>query len=705
MSIATNITLVDFISSDSDAKREFDLRSQWPWLKHISDDGHTWLIADGQGEKRESAEVSINIELMDGSNLADRKNLSLYSLVVEYSEVYRLHNPLVTAAVHIQRIKALLAFVCWLSEYRIRSLEKVTKAHIESYTEHIAYGYEAALKVPNRVFTAVKRAILKGESLPIKSGYFVRRDTYSLAGINHSGSTKRHSSYPHASAMLSWFEACIRKDFQGYDLEKIEYQDLLEDLNLFPERRTISTIHRNLLPIDEIWQWHRHLHSANIRFNPFPEGVTKASSRLGKENKRTKSIPPKVAFEFLAEATKWVLDYSETIVSLYQSSASADSVEASLLELGIDIKVEDGNWFFASKKRDSVTLEGIVRILSAACFAVIASLTARRKEEIFDLGHDCIDEDRGDGAYWLTIYIEKTSRRYDLCPVPALVKKAVNVLENISASARKLTGRDTLWEYVTVDGKVSSFAITGSLQNLYDHFVISRTDVEWNFSPHQFRRFFALIYYYRYEGAAIGPLSYHMRHFNLEMTRKYITDTDFHKEMKDVGEEWTALFLRQILSGKRKVGGRGGEKIKKKLQDWVDHFRGRVDVVERERVVQKMLRYMKRVGSTFTQHVWGTTCSCPVDTSLAALAHCRNQDGKPDFSNGTEELCGGCPFSIHEERYSSGVAKSLRSIDNTRKVCRKNSILNELSGVKISSLNLMLERAEAIEVLDLKGHE
>ncbi|MET0014353.1 MAG: hypothetical protein ABW088_11925 [Sedimenticola sp.] len=701
MDKVTDISLLDVVRSDSATKELHDNSKNWPWLNHISDDGHTWEIIDTAGEKRKTTQVSFNIELMDGTNLADAKNQEFYALAVEYAEVFRLYNPLISSLVHAQRIRALLTFICWLSEYRIKSLNQVSKEHIDSYSKHIAYGNEVALKIPNRVFDAVKQAILNSNCLPIKHGIFIRRDVYALSGTNHFPSLRQAPNHPYSSMVLGWFERNLKQDFKGIDLENIEYQDVMEEMDCIPTRVTIQDVQRKLLPMEEIWQWHHHITRSVFRYNPFPEGTGKAAKKLGILSKRTKTIPPKVAFAFLAEATKWVLEYSDVITRLYKDQVSSETAMTTLMDYGLNAVIEDGNWFFASKTRNSVTIEGLVRMLAASCFAVIAALTARRKEEIFDLGCKCIDEDRGDGAFWLTIYIEKTRQRYDLCPVPGLVKKAVSTLEALSKSPREKSDDDSIWQYTTSEGEVSSFKIAGSLQDLYDHFVLDSTGIEWSFSPHQFRRFFALIYYYRYEGAYIGALSYHLRHFNIEMTKRYITDEDFHKEMKEVGEEWTANFLRQVVSGRRKIGGKGGDKIKKKFKDWLSHFRSKVDVVEREQVVQKMVRYMNRVGANFVQHIWGTVCSCPTHTSLARLAECRNENDMPELSNGTEELCGGCPFSVYTERYAEGIERDLEARHNTQSYCQKGTILSELSGIQITSLNTLLQKAESITPLIL----
>jgi len=673
-------------------------RYLWPWLHSVSKDGHEWIVSDGSGSLGRTQSVFFDVGLMDGTNLADKCNKEFYNLAIDYAETFRLFYPDCTAAVHANRIKALLGFLCWLSNYRIKSLKDVTAEHISSYARHVAYGFEIALLVPKDVFDTVRDSILNGLQLPIDSaGRIRRKEIHQLAGTQYIFGRRRISGQ-YTNSILTWFETHIRTNFQGVDIQSIKYTDVLDEMDNVPSKNTCQDVQRKLLPLEEIWAWSNHISSKCFNQNPFPEGSGKLSFQLGVECKRTKSIPPRVAFAHLAESVKWVLDYAPIIEGLYNNTASPKVVMKTLETHGLTLTVQTGN-YFVSKAKNTVTLEGIVRMLASACFTTIAALTARRKEEIFDLGAGCID-DRDDTSYWLKTYIEKTSQRYDLVPVPALVKKAVEILERISKEARSQSGNDSLWQYISASGEISSFQIDRSIQNFYDINVLSKTNVEWSFSPHQFRRFFALIYYYRYEGSYIGALSYHLRHFNLEMTKRYITDADFMKEMNEVADEWSATFLRGVISGKTKIGGKGGDKIKKKFEDWLRHYRSKVDVVERERAIERMQMYMKKSGVNLTQHVWGTVCSCPTNTTLADKAMCANENHMPELSNGTEELCGECPFSVYTERYAEGISKDLKARSNTKRFGGDDTILGELAGIQIISLNTLLERAESITSME-----
>ena len=150
----SNLALLDVFQA-SDAEEKFKSnRESWPWLSNISIAENTIEITDTTGENRGKSSVEFDIKLLDGSKLTDKRNKEFYDLVIEYVEVFRLHNPVIGASVHAQRIRSLLSFICWLSQYKIRSLAKVTKTHLEKFANDAAFGTEFSLSIPDKVFNA-----------------------------------------------------------------------------------------------------------------------------------------------------------------------------------------------------------------------------------------------------------------------------------------------------------------------------------------------------------------------------------------------------------------------------------------------------------------------------------------------------------------------------------------------------------------------
>ena len=61
--------------------------------------------------------------------------------------------------------------------------------------------------------------------------------------------------------------------------------------------------------------------------------------------------------------------------------------------------------------------------------------------------------------------------------------------------------------------------------------------VSFEFSEHQFRRFWAMTYYYKYPKAELAALSWFLRHSSFEMTTIYITDENMSEVAQRVKED------------------------------------------------------------------------------------------------------------------------------------------------------------------------
>jgi len=73
-----------------------------------------------------------------------------------------------------------------------------------------------------------------------------------------------------------------------------------------------------------------------------------------------------------------------------------------------------------------------------------------------------------------------------------------------------------------------------------------------------------VLYFYRYEGATIEVLSHHLRHFSLEMTKRYVTqDSEVAALWTDVEWGYAGDVARSIVAGERSVSGAAGERLKK----------------------------------------------------------------------------------------------------------------------------------------------
>ena len=345
-----------------------------------------------------------------------------------------------------------------------------------------------------------------------------------------------------------------------------------------------------------------------------------------------------------------------------------------------------------------MTPDRFVRLTAAACFAIIAGLSARRIGEIMDLGAGCTFVDM-DGHHWIRIYVSKTLRRYEQMPVPAAMHQAVECLEEISAEAREETGDDSLWQYRSrYQSRCVRLRPNAELNNL-SRFLGGDLHERWRFHPHQFRRFFAMLYFWRYEPGDVAALAHHLRHFDLDMTRQYVTDDGFNRIWQDVAEERQRDVLASVVDGSRRVGGPAGERLKARIEALRRRYRRDVQVVAAERIVEKLLRLVTKWGSACKMHVWGTICVCPQKGSRdqGRYAHCKGaQERGPVFSQATVATCARCPYALHTGRFESAARAALADQEALAAGLPEGTLLKDFISSNCEDLKKALERGEGV---------
>jgi len=688
---ASRTTVSNFVSVQTNSDEHLPR-----WLLNVSESGLQWTIAGGLRAADDQSLVDFDISLPDGSALAESAGGSLLEMAMAYAVRFRIVNPESTSGTHRRRISDLLTFFCWMNLHHISALSRLTPDHIELFASKLAYGSEWALEIPHRLIRCIGKTFAAGEGPRMMPRYRHRIARGAIYQAIHENQNRAHP-YPMSSAVLDWYDA------DEWEIEHWNNVELvLAKAGVRPKLRTWSALQQSLLPLDELYLWRRYLPGNSLNFVPFPKGTHAIARTLGVETERTPTIPPKLAFEFLAMAIWWVIDVAPIVQGVHEGKLSRDECEAKLNALGIEVAIQDSPWVKISTFRRDVSAEGLLRLLAAACFAVIAGLSARRLEEIKDLGAGCVTED-SEGQCWITIYIEKTLRRYELIPVPKIIKMAVECLELLSKEAREKSASDSIWQttrngdVVPLHGEMflDELAILGG--RLADEWAGA-----WSFSAHQFRRFFAMIYFWRYDRGELGALSHHLRHYDLEMTKRYVTDTNGRRIFSEIAGLWRAALLRDIVAGRKSIGGIAGSRLKAVANKLMQQLRKVIDVVTPEKVAARLLRLTDRLGVEFRQHVWGTICACPSKTRFASLARCKGERRHgPVFKNATEDLCANCPFAVHTERFARATALA---VERRASSCiQPQALLQELSKIQIVALEEAVERGDAMPLFESIG--
>lgn len=612
-----------------------------------------------------------------------------------YAWVHRLYNPSVCAAVHVTRLSNLFDFFSWLNLRSVRSLQSVTSDHIYLYVEQRAFGKEWAAEVPQRLYKFLLQTQAEGKELPVKKRgtKIARAVVYKRANLIRYDSGC--ASLLYGASILDWVKMNGLENIQQTSLEEI-----LSVQQSTPIKLVGETLHAACLPIDELWLWRRHFPHENLKFDPFPGGCGRLAKSLGRTSGKHPTLPPRLAVSYFSDALKWVLDFAPIIIRevCEKRDVNLSALNKKLNKAGLDIEVVALKVSSIPKRK--LTTTRLLEMLATACFVVICSLTARRIDEVCDLGGGCVLKDQ-EGHYWLKIYIEKTLQEYDQIPIPVSVFKAIGVLEKISLTARDQSKNYSVWQFHL--GGIGRIREIKPERFLNDLAHINRTQLsaeEWAFSAHQFRRFFAILYFWRYEMGDLPGISHHLRHFDLEMTKRYVTDVEFGRVWKDVEAEWQGATIRAIVDGSRGVGGKAGDRLKKEAGKLLQRYRKTVDVVAPERAVEHLQRLAKRWGSEFKEHEWGTICACPSNTKLSEAAMCKG-DAKigPVFANADESSCAACPFAIHTERFPEKAAQALALRKSTAAACSDDPFVSKLMNTQIHTLESVFDKFEVKQLL------
>ncbi len=500
-----------------------------------------------------------------------------------------------------------------------------TFAHLQPYDleqliDDCRYGLDAVLHASERVEAYLGGLAAANEVNPRPFGglpQYIIPSSGARTTVVHAEPIIAACNLPSGALMLPRVAALIAQAAQANGLTSQSKGKLFPLTN-----NTVQAIQRWLDPLEQLHAMRRQIEAEAISFKPFPQGAARVAAVKGVGVERTPIPPPMLVLHLLEHSARWIFNRRQPELP------SANS------------------------------REHVLRT-ATACWIIIAAFTARRDEEVDELQHGCL---RGDAAsgWWLHVYIEKTLQRKEWVPVPELVAKAVEVLSNISAAARRKTGTEYLFQWQRPDGEVTRLDVGRHLDAFAAavqvplHRPRSGPPVAWHWHPHQFRRFFAVLYFYRFEGGTIEALSHHLRHFSLEMTKRYVTqDPEVAALWTDVEWGYMGHVARSIVAGERSVSGSAGERLKKTARRLIDVFRRKLQIASPERVGASLTLIMQRQGIVLTPKPW-VTCSCPQTNDAAQKAACRrNQSVEdttvgPDFAHAGPAVCSFCPHAMTE---------------------------------------------------------
>lgn len=258
--------------------------------------------------------------------------------------------------------------------------------------------------------------------------------------------------------------------------------------------------------------------------------------------KRTGTIPEEQASFIADRALRWVVDYSPEVLRLLRESQP-------ILGLSLRSRAEPYRALISAAHfsgpaapsinpqtfwrcrtpppEGTITLhEAAFHLLATACAIVIALFSARRKTEVTALRTNSLKKD-DEGRDWLEVWVSKTLRDFDTIPIPASVRQAINVLCELSAAARAKSSESWLFDFVVpAFGTRVKYDFCRGLRSFAGHCGVPALPEggAWTFKPHQFRRFFSIVYDHSFDHSSLRALSEFLGHADTDMTAQYTSE-------------------------------------------------------------------------------------------------------------------------------------------------------------------------------------
>lgn len=627
-----------------------------------------WRVADTLDPAR-TAKISFRFPLYDGKCLT--KATRLYDTVKEYAWWVRdpRFSRIDDSQTHATMVRNLMYAAHALSAEGIASFAHIQPHDIDTLVQKFQHGTVGALSALKRIEQYVRE--LAGDDPEVIKPFGGLQEFVVISPSNGVITLDRNS-------LLRACNLPVRvgsRPAVGALLDRIAKKNGLHPTDCASDQTfdshiekpiTTQALARYLDPIEQLYAMRRHIRAEAIPFRPFPLGAAKVAAVKGGETARTETPPPRLALHLLEQSIKIVLNCDPASI---QASGDHETVANT----------------------------------AAACWILIAAFSARRDDEVDNLKSDCIGGNKKDG-WSLRSFIGKTLQREEWIPVPSVVARAVELMVAVSLSARQSGGSDRLFQWLNPQGQIINLDVGRHLDefaatvNVPPHVVQDGVPKFWHWHPHQFRRFFAILYFYRFEGGSIEALSHHLRHFNIEMTRRYVTmDPEVAALWLDVEWGYMGHIARQIVSGERSVSGGAGSRLKRAAKRLIDTFRRRLLVVAPDRVGAALTNMMLRKGMVLTPKPW-VTCSCPLTHDAALQAACRRSEKHaqdvtgPNFANAGPTVCSRCPHAITESGKRPYVEEEAAYLDAaTAPVAAGSTLFGELQKARVIELKAALD--------------
>lgn len=362
-----------------------------------------------------------------------------------------------------------------------------------------------------------------------------------------------------------------------------------------------------------------------------------------------------------------------------------------------------------------ISLIELIGIIQSACCFVIIALNARRIGEVTDKATglrtsdlSIIDEELG--IYQCQFYIEKTYQERHHFYVNRSTASAIKLLIDMKAVLSEFTAKTDDANLFSICNPVplirSMLSRTSNLNiksfyfnspnSILSFFTLMRflyPNSDWPIiKSHMGRRFFALIYFYRYDNADMLSLSQQLRHSDISMTNVYIKDPDFRdegkniastigkrkdvnlvdkklydslelefkgleKEIEDVGKERLTDVITRIISGDESAGG-FSRFIRKLFRSFAQDIKFVESSLEDQGLVLSERLQAQGYKPNCMPH---GQCNAPESRGVFN-AKCRNDKNETNKERACADLCRKCQYHYNNNGFLHNLEEDAKQL-------------------------------------------
>lgn len=651
--------------------------------KHLST---TDLIVIPQ-ESGSPIRVRLSTILPDGSRLTDKINHDQLQSILIAAELERKLRKTDSASPAI--LNSMLVLIHWMNLNGIYRFQDLNAKDTERFQLESSFGFDYLIKASERTVNAImamaRRPNGDGEKRSVHT-------VFDEARISRTHVPKLHK----ATALAKAFVAHGTLPKEGDETPEIKH---LND----------GAIFARLAAVRILWHHRKHLPDP-LQFDTLSGRSSGAQNPDAPPSGQTKSIPVDLLARILTGAFDWILRIGPALVELDKeitsiegrSSQQVEKISNLLMAFTVRYRTED--WPGPLVRKAATERPGLLmrsalhQFIPVACTIAIFAMTARRKSEVYSLKTDCLEGT--EGQRYLRMYIAKLAVHDDATVCPEIVAKAVELmlayrsLESgvVTSLWPEARGKDRSTRRI-LEAYFDDFSIVvGASQ--YSNKVMTSN---WHYACHQFRRAFAIIYVWRFEGPLLS-LQHHFRHTDWKQIFTYIQDKEIHNEVLGQHVALTAAKLRGITEGSTK---KPAGKYSVTLEKIISRARHTLELCDDELLSERIEAYALELGLVFKPNIWGF-CAARAGASSLRRAACQSKENPtrsidrffntPDPQGSSEEICSGCVFHFTDESRETHWRTEKRRVNDMLHSCRDEDAVREPLEKRAKALNAFVER-------------